>query len=216
LGFVHQQSRLVKKWSVIRSEQWNHRAKMRRLIFIRFLTAIPTLFVILALSFALMRLAPGGPFDRERPLDPAALETLRRVYNLDAPLWRQFLDYLAALARVDLGPSLAWREYSVAELFAQALPVSAALGVGALVIALPLGAAAGVLAAARAGSALEYVILVVASIGITRRVSFSGRSCNLSSAFGSNGCPLAARATCDTTRCRSRCSRRRRSRRLRG
>ncbi len=140
---------------------------MRRMILIRALTAIPTLLVILALSFALMRLAPGGPFDAERPLDPAALATLRRVYDLDAPLWRQFLDYLSALAHGDLGPSLAWRDYSVAELLGQALPVSAALGASALAIALPLGAGAGLLAAARAGSALDYVILVIASLGIT-------------------------------------------------
>ncbi len=140
---------------------------MSRMILVRLLTAIPTLLVILALSFALMRLAPGGPFDLERPLDPASVETLRRVYNLDAPLWRQFLDYLSALGRGDLGPSLAWREYSVAELFAQALPVSTALGVSALTIAFPVGAAIGALAAARAGSAIDYAVLFIASLGIT-------------------------------------------------
>ena len=140
---------------------------MSRMILLRLLTAIPTLFVILGLSFALMRLAPGGPFDLERPLDPAALETLRHVYNLEAPLWRQFLTYLAALAHGDFGPSLAWRDYSVSELFARALPISAALGASALAIALPIGAATGVLAAARAGSALDYAIIVVASVGVT-------------------------------------------------
>jgi oligopeptide transport system permease protein len=140
---------------------------MRGLILTRSLAAIPTLLVILALSFALMRLAPGGPFDQERPLDPATLATLRRVYDLDAPLWRQFLDYLAALAQGDLGPSLAWREYSVAELFAHALPVSASLGASALALALPLGAAAGLIAAARAGSALDHVVTGVASLGVT-------------------------------------------------
>lgn len=140
---------------------------MSRMILVRLLTAIPTLLVILALSFALMRLAPGGPFDIERPPDPVAVETLRRVYNLDAPLWRQFLDYLSALGRGDLGPSLAWREYSVAELFAQALPISAALGISTLTVALPVGAAVGALAAARSGSAIDYAVLVIASIGIT-------------------------------------------------
>ena len=137
------------------------------MILVRLLSAIPTLLAVLALSFALMRLAPGGPFDLERPLDPAALATLRRVYDLDAPLWRQFLDYLAALARGDLGPSLAWRDYSVTELFAQALPISLALGASALAIALPLGVALGVVAAARAGSALDHLLLAVASLGIT-------------------------------------------------
>jgi oligopeptide transport system permease protein len=139
---------------------------MVRLILHRLLTAVPTLLLVLALSFALMRLAPGGPFDLERPLDPAALERMRRVYALDAPLWRQFLDYLGALATGDLGPSLSWRNYTVAELFSQALPISAALGASALGLALPLGAAAGLLAAARAGSAADALISATAHLGV--------------------------------------------------
>jgi oligopeptide transport system permease protein len=139
---------------------------MARLIFHRLLTAVPTLLLVLALSFALMRLAPGGPFDLERPLDPAALERMRRIYDLDAPLWRQFLDYVEALAHGDFGPSLSWRNYTVAELFRQALPVSAALGATALGLALPLGAAAGLMAAARAGSASDAVISATAHLGV--------------------------------------------------
>ncbi len=139
---------------------------MARLILVRLLAAVPTLLFILALSFALMRIAPGGPFDLERPLDPAALATLRRVYNLDAPLWRQFLDYLAAVAHGDLGPSFAWRDFSVAELFAQAAPVSAALGGAAIGLALPLGVAAGLWAAARAGTALDHIVSAAASLGV--------------------------------------------------
>ena len=114
--------------------------------------AIPTLFIIVTLSFFITRWAPGGPFDLERPLDPITLENLRRVYRLDEPLWRQFLDYLVALAHGDLGPSFAWRDFTVAELFAKALPVSAMLGGLALALALPLGAAAGLVAASRPGS----------------------------------------------------------------
>ncbi len=139
---------------------------MARLILVRLALAVPTLLFILALSFALMRIAPGGPFDLERPLDPAALATLRHIYKLDAPLWRQFLDYLSALARGDLGPSFAWRDFTVAELFASALPVSAGIGACALALALPLGAAAGLAAAARAGSAFDIVVSVVASLGV--------------------------------------------------
>jgi oligopeptide transport system permease protein len=139
---------------------------MARLIFNRLLTAVPTLLLVLALSFALMRLAPGGPFDLERPLDPAALERMRRIYALDAPLWRQFLDYMEALAKGDFGPSLSWRNYTVAELFRQGLPVSAALGASALGLALPLGAAAGLAAAARAGSAADGLISATAHLGV--------------------------------------------------
>ena len=109
---------------------------MSRMIFSRMAWALPTLLFVVALSFLLMRAAPGGPFDLERPLDPAVMENLRRIYRLDDPLWRQFLTYLATLAHGDLGPSYYWRDFSVAELFARALPISAGLGALALTLAL--------------------------------------------------------------------------------
>ena len=139
---------------------------MPRLILLRLLALVPTLLLVLALSFALMRLAPGGPFDQERPLDPAAMARLRSVYALDAPLWRQFLDYVGALATGDFGPSLSWRNFTVGELFRQGLPVSAALGASALGIGLPIGAAAGLFAASRAGSAGDWIVSTVANLGI--------------------------------------------------
>ncbi|MFD0934104.1 ABC transporter, partial [Methylobacterium trifolii] len=105
----------------------------------RLLQAVPTLFVVVALSFVLMRLAPGGPFDLERPLAPAAMENLRRVYGLDQPLIVQFGRYLAALARGDLGPSFSFRDLTVADLIARGLPVSMTLGGLALAVALVTG-----------------------------------------------------------------------------
>ena len=72
----------------------------------------------------LIRLAPGGPFDLERPLPQAAMENLARVYGLDQPLYVQFGRYLAALVQGDLGPSFSFRDLTVAELFARGLPVS--------------------------------------------------------------------------------------------
>ncbi|TXM96144.1 ABC transporter, partial [Methylobacterium sp. WL122] len=109
----------------------------------RLLQAIPTLFVVIALSFFLMRLAPGGPFDLERPLAPAAMDNLRRVYGLDQPLAVQFGRYLAALVRGDLGPSFSFRDMSVADLFARGLPVSMILGGLALAVSLALGVGLG-------------------------------------------------------------------------
>ncbi len=140
---------------------------MTRWIFVRLLATAPTLLFVAALGFALMRLAPGGPFDLERPLDPAALAGLRRVYGLDAPLWRQFLNYLFALAHGDLGPSFAWRDFTVAQLFAAALPVSAGLGAAALAISWPLGIALGLAAARRAGSGFDAGVVALASLGLT-------------------------------------------------
>ena len=140
---------------------------MARWILIRLLATGPTLLFVAALGFALMRLAPGGPFDGERPLDPAALVSLRRIYGLDAPLWRQFLDYLAALAHGDFGPSFAWRDFTVAQLFARALPVSASLGAAALAISWPLGIALGLAAARRGGSRFDGWVVALSSLGLT-------------------------------------------------
>ncbi len=83
-----------------------------------------------------MRLAPGGPFSAEKGLSPEVMANLKRLYNLDAPLWRQYLDYLAGLMRGDLGPSYVSPDFTVNELFAIGLPVSIKLGFIAMVLAL--------------------------------------------------------------------------------
>jgi oligopeptide transport system permease protein len=116
---------------------------MLRFFITRLFTAVPTLFVIITLTFFLMRLAPGGPFDTDRALDPEIAKNLRRIYQLDRPLLEQFWLYLQSLAHGDLGPSLHWRGFSVNELFAKALPISAALGAKAMLIALFAGTALG-------------------------------------------------------------------------
>ncbi len=118
----------------------------------RILASAATLFIVVALAFFLMRLAPGGPFDSERPLDPEIAKNLRHIYRLDLPLGQQFLVYLQSLARGDFGPSLHWRDFSVNELFAHALPISMRLGAEAMIAALAIGGALGVAgAAARPG-----------------------------------------------------------------
>ena len=83
--------------------------------------AIPTIFIIVTLTFFLIRLAPGGPFDLERPLDPLIMANLRKAYNMDAPLWQQYLIYLGNLVQGDLGPSFTRRDFSVNDLFASSL-----------------------------------------------------------------------------------------------
>jgi oligopeptide transport system permease protein len=114
-----------------------------RFILARFAASVPALFIIVVLAFFLVRLAPGGPFDTERALDPEIVKNLRRIYRLDRPLIEQFWFYLQSLAHGDLGPSLHWRDFSVGELFAKALPVSAALGAKAMLAAILVGTALG-------------------------------------------------------------------------
>ncbi|MGF7150654.1 oligopeptide transport system permease protein [Sphingomonas zeicaulis] len=120
---------------------------MLHLLIRRLLTAIPTLLGVVILSFVLMRLAPGGPFDGERPLDAATRAALNAAYGLDKPLPEQILLYLGRLAHGDFGPSLVYRDFTVTDLIVQGLPVSLTLGALALVLAVALGVAAGIGAA---------------------------------------------------------------------
>jgi oligopeptide transport system permease protein len=137
---------------------------MAALILRRLLTAIPTLLIIILLSFLLMRLAPGGPFDGERALAPETRAALEAAYGLDRPLWEQLGRYLARLAQGDFGPSLVYRDFTVTELIAQGLPLSLLLGGGAILLALVLGIGGGMIAALRAGSWADAALMLAATL----------------------------------------------------
>jgi oligopeptide transport system permease protein len=140
---------------------------MQRYIAQRLLYSAATLFAIITIAFFLIRVAPGGPFNLERPLDPRIMENLRRLYRLDEPLWRQYLDYLFGLARGDFGPSFAWRDFSVGELLAHSFPISAGLGAAALILASLVGITAGVFAAFRRRSLADQSITSLTTFGLT-------------------------------------------------
>ncbi|WP_134499110.1 oligopeptide ABC transporter permease OppB [Microvirga pakistanensis] len=133
----------------------------------RFLSAIPTLFIIVTISFFLIRLAPGGPFDLERPLEAKVMENLNRIYQLDKPLIEQYWLYLSAVMQGDFGPSFILRDFSVAELFARGLPVSMTLGALALSLAVLLGGTLGTVAALRQNSAIDYLVTGMGALGLT-------------------------------------------------
>src|ERR1700758_4407686 len=132
----------------------------------RIAVAVPTLLVIIPLSFALQRLAPGGPFDQEQTLTPAVRANLDRVYGLDRPLVVQFARYLGALAHGDFGPSLRQRDFTVAELIGQGLPLSATLGLAAVLLAILVGIPAGVAAALARGGGTDHALTALATLGI--------------------------------------------------
>ena len=140
---------------------------MLRYILRRFLTAIPTLFLIVTISFFLMHVAPGGPFDMEKGIPPEIKANILRVYHLDEPVWMQYLRYLNNLIHGDLGPSYILLNFSVAELFAQALPVSLQLGSAAMVLSLVLGSALGVVAAQYQNRVEDYSVIALATAGST-------------------------------------------------
>src|SRR5262245_31633774 len=101
--------------------------------------AIPTLFVVLTVAFFMMRLAPGGPFDRDRMLTPEIEANIRQAYNLDEPLIVQYGIYLSKLLRGDLGPSFKYQDYTVVELIANGFPVSFRSGITDIILALVVG-----------------------------------------------------------------------------
>ena len=133
----------------------------------RFLGAVPTMFLVVTIAFFMIRVAPGGPFDIERPLDPLIMENLNRAYNLDKPLWQQYFLYLGNLAQGDLGPSFTRRDFTVVDLFRAGLPISVQIGGLALSLALIVGTSLGVFAALRQNSAADYAVVGVATFGLT-------------------------------------------------
>jgi oligopeptide transport system permease protein len=140
---------------------------MLKYVLRRLLTAIPTLFLIVTMSFFLMRLAPGGPFNQEKGLMPVIKANLERIYHLDEPLWKQYFYYLNNLAHGDLGPSYILPDFTVAELFRVGLPVSIRLGFAALMLALILGTSLGVIGALRQNKAADYAVISLATAGST-------------------------------------------------
>jgi oligopeptide transport system permease protein len=133
----------------------------------RLLSAIPTVFVIITLSFFLIRIAPGGPFNLERPLEASVMENLNRIYNLDRSLIEQYGLYLGALLRGDFGPSFFFRDFTIRELFERSLPVSITLGSLAIVLAILVGGTLGTIAAFRQNSAADYAVTGVGAMGLT-------------------------------------------------
>ena len=133
----------------------------------RLLMIIPTLFAIITLTFFLMRVAPGGPFDEERPLAPSVLENIRASYGLDKPLVEQYFTYLGNLAKGDLGPSFVYRDKRVHEVLAEGLPISMTLGGTALLLALIIGVALGSFAALNHNKKTDVAIVTFATFGIT-------------------------------------------------
>ena len=140
---------------------------MLRYVFRRLLTAIPTLFVIVTISFFLMRVAPGGPFNQEKGLNPVIKANLDRMYHLDEPLWRQYFRYLGDLLRGDFGPSYTSPDFTVAEKFAAALPYSIQLGSVALILALIFGSILGIVAALNQNHTADYAVIATATAGST-------------------------------------------------
>ncbi len=136
-------------------------------IFRRLVSLVFVLFCVVTITFFLIRLAPGGPFDRERKIPPQIEKQLLAKYKLDGPLLQQYRDYVADLLHGDLRMSLKYRSRTVNELLAQTLPVSATLGVAAFLIATTAGVWLGCWAAVRHHTAIDTGAMFAALFAIS-------------------------------------------------
>jgi oligopeptide transport system permease protein len=133
----------------------------------RLLSTLPTLFLIVAISFFLAHVAPGGPFDLEKPLPPEVKANLMRAYHLNDPVWKQFVLYLWDLLHGNFGPSYVMVNFTVGEIFSKSLPVSLELGGAAFVLSLVLGVVMGIIAALKQNRVQDYAVIAVATAGST-------------------------------------------------
>lgn len=131
----------------------------------RLAVAIPTLLILVILSFVLMYTAPGGPFNSERPLPPEVLANIEAKYGLDQPFWRQITTYVwNVVTQFDFGPSFQYKNRDVNDIIAQGFPVTLTYGFWSFIVAFTVGVSLGVVAAVKHNSWLDYLAVGI-SIG---------------------------------------------------
>lgn len=139
---------------------------MLRYAFKRLISTIPVLLIAITVCFFVLRLAPGGPFDGERPLPPAVKENLAAHYNLDKPLVQQYFIYLSNVVRGDLGPSFTTEDFSVAEQIAIGLPYTIILGGAAFIVSIFFGVTAGIFGALYRNNLPDYTLGGIILLGL--------------------------------------------------
>jgi len=132
----------------------------------RVLSAIPIALIAVTACFFILRLAPGGPFDGDRALPPDTLANLRAHYNLDQPLLVQYVIYVGRLLQGDLGPSMVFTDFTVSEMLAIGLPFTLMLGFSAFIVATAVGLVVGALAAVNQNRWPDYVLVLLAMVGL--------------------------------------------------
>ena len=130
---------------------------MLKYILKRVSVAIPTILILIAISFLLMHSAPGGPFTSERPLPDEVLKNIEAKYGLDQPMYLQMINYVwGVVAHFDFGPSFRYRDRTVNDIIAQGFPVTLKYGSWAFIIAVISGITLGVIAAIRQNTFIDY------------------------------------------------------------
>jgi oligopeptide transport system permease protein len=137
-----------------------------RLILSRLLGGVFVIFVVATISFFLLHAAKGGPFDSERAVPEAVQRNIEERYHLNDPLWKQYTSHIERMATLDFGHSMK-RQQTVGELIAEHGPRSLRLGLIAIVFAALFGTALGVTAASKRNTWVDYVLMVIALLGIS-------------------------------------------------
>jgi len=133
----------------------------------RLLIIIPTALLVVSVTWLLIRLAPGNFYTGEKKLPPAIEENIKRKYGLDKSMGEQYLIMITNVLKGDFGDSLKYQEQSVNEIIRRHLPYSATIGILAYILALIIGLTAGILAALKQNSLLDYTSMAVAMLGIS-------------------------------------------------
>ena len=136
------------------------------LIFNRLLVAIPVLLAVITITFLMIHSAPGGPFDYDRVVSSEVMQQLNQKYNLDAPLYEQYFDYLSNLLRGDLGPSFSYPGRTVNEMIFSGLPITFELALYSIAFAILLGICFGSMAALKRNTWLDYLPMTISMAGI--------------------------------------------------
>jgi oligopeptide transport system permease protein len=132
----------------------------------RTIGSVPTLFALTAITFFMMRFAPGGPFEGNRRITKDALANIERAYHLDEPLWLQFARYIWGVLHFDFGPSMTYRDYTVSELIRAGFPTSLEVGMWAMLLATLIGIALGIAGALRRNQPIDYIAGALAMTGL--------------------------------------------------
>jgi oligopeptide transport system permease protein len=140
---------------------------MLRFLARRLLHGLVVLWVVMTLTFALLRVLPGGPFDRERRLPPEVMANIEAKYHLDESFPAQYVRYLKGVAAGDLGPSFKYTDRAVSDIIIDTFPTSTVLGLLALLWAMTLALPLGVTAAAYHDRWIDRACTFLATLGIS-------------------------------------------------
>jgi oligopeptide transport system permease protein len=137
---------------------------MSRYIIKRLLWGALGLFVVAFITFALMHMVPGGPWDRQKELDPQVIENLNAKYGLDKPFFVQFGTYIWNALHGDLGVSYQYQDRSVTDILMQGFPITATLGITAFALSILIGLPLGMIAALKQNSIVDYISVAFATV----------------------------------------------------